>query len=133
MAGIGQKDTKPELQLRRALHRLGLRYRLGGAGLPGRPDILFPKHRVALFVHGCFWHRHEGCRVAAMPKSNVGFWTEKFARNVARDAKVANDLEGLGWRVLIAWECEVTSRKSLHASALRLRDWITGDKAVPTD
>lgn len=106
MSGIRGKNTKPELIVRSALHRVGLRFRLH-AKLPGKPDLVFPKYRTVLFVHGCFWHRHENCRYATTPASNVDFWKEKFAANVRNDAKVKRQLEELGWRVLIVWECQL--------------------------
>ena len=106
MARIRGRDTAPELAVRRIAHRMGLRFRLHRKDLPGRPDLVFPKHRLAVFVHGCFWHRHEGCRHASTPKSRVVFWTEKFAMNVARDSRQEAALKDLGWRVLVIWECE---------------------------
>lgn len=109
MSRIRGKDTGPELALRKVLHRLGLRYRLHGAGLPGKPDLVFPRYKTVIFVHGCFWHRHAGCNIATTPKSNTPFWTTKFEKNVARDARVAATLTKLGWKVLIVWECELTS------------------------
>lgn len=120
MGRIRSQDTKPEIALRRALHRLGLRFRLGGAGLPGRPDIVLPRHRTVVFVHGCFWHRHHDCKVASTPKSNIEFWTTKFARNVERDAEAVRELEGLGWRVFVVWECELSAKSRLGATAAQL-------------
>lgn len=106
MARIRGRDTGPELAVRRIAHRMGLRFRLHRKDLPGRPDLVFPKHRLAVFVHGCFWHRHQGCRHASTPKSRVAFWTEKFAANVVRDARQEAALRALGWRVLVIWQCE---------------------------
>ena len=106
MAGIKGRDTAPERMVRSVAHRMGLRFRLHRKDLPGRPDLVFPKHQSVVFVHGCFWHRHEGCRLAYSPKSRVAFWTEKFAANVARDARQEADLKALGWRPLVIWECE---------------------------
>jgi DNA mismatch endonuclease (patch repair protein) len=111
MSRIRSSDTSPELAIRKALHRLGLRYTLGNNDLPGKPDVVFRRKRLAVFVHGCFWHRHENCKVANMPKSNTAFWQEKFDRNVARDQKVRARLEELGWRVEIVWECELSSKE----------------------
>lgn len=125
MAQIRSRDTKPELLLRRALHGLGLRYRLGGAGLPGRPDLVFPRHRAVLFVHGCFWHRHPGCKVAATPKTNGEFWSAKFERNVERDAVVQAKLTAQDWRVFVAWECEIVAKSRLPNTADRLQKAIT--------
>ena len=106
MAGIRGRDTAPERAVRRIAHRMGLRFRLHRKDLPGRPDLVFPRHRLVVFVHGCFWHRHEGCRYASTSKSRIAFWTEKFAANVARDARQEAALRALGWRVLVIWECE---------------------------
>ncbi|WP_321881423.1 very short patch repair endonuclease [Burkholderia cepacia] len=111
MARIRGKDTFPELTLRKILHRMGLRYRLYNKKLPGKPDMSFPKFRSIIFVHGCFWHHHEGCRIATLPKSNTQFWIEKFEKNVARDAHVKIELEKLGWKVFVVWECELSSVK----------------------
>ena len=107
MARIRGKDTKPELVVRSLLHRAGVRFSLRRKDLPGRPDIVLPKYRAVVFVHGCFWHRHKGCKVATMPKSGKAFWMAKFKGNVARDRRNTRDLERLGWKVLVVWECEV--------------------------
>lgn len=107
MRSVPTRNSVPELLLRRELHRLGLRYRLHVPGLPGRPDIAFPRQQVAVFVHGCFWHRHDGCPRATTPKSNVEFWRAKFDANVARDGRNCRELESLGWLPFIVWECEV--------------------------
>jgi len=119
MSLIRSSDTSPELAIRKALHRLGLRYRLHGKDLPGKPDLVFPRHRVVLFVHGCFWHRHEGCKVATTPKSNTAFWKAKFERNVERDFQARARLEEMGWRVLIAWECDLRP-KAVEVTSLAL-------------
>lgn len=114
MARIRGRDTAPELAVRRIAHRMGLRFRLQRKDLPGRPDLVLPKHRLAVFVHGCFWHRHEGCRFASTPKSRITYWTEKFAANVARDARKEAALKELDWRVLVIWECETTDKASVE-------------------
>lgn len=124
MSRIRGKDTQPELALRKVLHRLGLRYRLHGAGLPGKPDLVFPRHRTAVFVHGCFWHRHDGCKIATTPKSNTLFWQEKFEKNVARDERVATDLQALGWTVLVVWECELAPAKKAQETGERIYKMI---------
>lgn len=113
-------NTSPELALRRELHRLGLRYTLGNKKLPGKPDIVLPRHKAVVFVHGCFWHRHEGCNIATTPKSNTVFWQEKFDRNVARDSRVTAELTQLGWKVFVAWECGVQSAVRSRETASRL-------------
>jgi DNA mismatch endonuclease (patch repair protein) len=107
MAGIRGTHTKPELAVRKALFRAGLRYRLHPRNLPGRPDIALPSRRSVVLVHGCFWHRHPGCRFAYTPKSNVPFWVAKFASNVRRDKATKASLRKAGWRVFTIWECEV--------------------------
>ncbi|MFA6153111.1 very short patch repair endonuclease [Mesorhizobium sp.] len=128
MAQIRSSNTSPELILRRELHRLGLRFTLDNKRLPGKPDLVFPRHRAIVFVHGCFWHRHPGCSIATTPKSNTSFWQEKFDRNVARDDRVAARLDELGWRVIVAWECTVQSRVRARETAERLVRLIrTGD------
>lgn len=109
MSQIRGKDTKPEILLRSLLHRRGFRFRLHAPGLPGKPDIVLPKYRTVIFVHGCFWHRHEGCSNATMPKTRTDFWTEKFRRTVERDQEKQAQLERAGWRVLTVWECELKS------------------------
>ena len=105
MAGIRGKDTHPEIVVRRALHARGFRYRLNVRGLPGTPDLVFPKRRAVVFVHGCYWHRHQGCRYATVPATNTEFWAIKFAENVSRDTRNVRELRAKGWRVAIIWEC----------------------------
>lgn len=113
MARVRSKNTQPEMRVRRAAHALGLRFRLYRRDLPGTPDLVFPKYKVALFVHGCFWHRHEGCPRATMPKTRVDYWQAKFHRNVERDARHAEDLLALGWNPAVIWECETTDPQLL--------------------
>lgn len=112
MASVGQRDTGPEMRLRRALHRLGLRYRLHDRKLPGSPDLVFPRYKSAVFVHGCFWHVHKGCKFATEPSSRKDFWREKFEANQRRDRKNYDSLLASGWRVLVVWECAVKGRKN---------------------
>jgi len=106
MSGIRGKDTKPELTVRSFLHRAGLRFRLQ-AKLPGKPDLVLHRYGTAIFVHGCFWHRHEGCRFATTPANNAEFWREKFAANVQRDARTRRQLEEQNWRVEVVWACQL--------------------------
>lgn len=108
MAGIKGKNTKPELVVRKLVHGMGLRYRLHRKDLPGSPDIVFSRMKKVIFVHGCFWHRHLGCKFAYTPKSNTLFWEDKLEGNVRRDALTLKALDALGWQVLIVWECEVS-------------------------
>ena len=107
MAAIKGKDTKPEMIVRKYLFSRGLRYRVQVRKLPGNPDIVLPKYKTVIFVNGCFWHGHEGCRYFRLPKSNVEFWEEKIKRNVARDFRNEAELKALGWRVVRVWECEI--------------------------
>ena len=107
MSRIRGRNTRPELVLRKALHRDGFRFRLNVKGLPGSPDIVLPKWKTVLFVHGCYWHRHHGCPKATTPSSNVEFWTDKFRQNVERDARNIHDLLEAGWRVGVVWECAI--------------------------
>jgi DNA mismatch endonuclease (patch repair protein) len=113
MAAISSKATEPELIVRRMLFKLGYRFRLHVANLPGKPDIVFMGKQKAIFVHGCFWHRHPGCKYSSSPKTNIGFWTEKFAKNVSRDGKVQADLCSMSWDILIIWQCELKNAQSL--------------------
>lgn len=114
MARIRAKDTSPEIRLRKAAHALGFRFRLHRNGLPGKPDLVFPKLQIAMFVHGCFWHQHRECRRASSPKSRTDYWGPKLARNVERDARNASALESLGWRVVTIWECQTTNFDTLN-------------------
>lgn len=123
MATIRGKDTKPELLLRKAMHSRGFRFRLHDRRLPGSPDLVFPRYRAAVFVHGCFWHRHEGCRFATTPATRPEFWAEKFKANVARDKRHGTALLGAGWRVVIVWECDIKS--SLDRAAGELANWLS--------
>jgi DNA mismatch endonuclease (patch repair protein) len=107
MSGIRGKNTKPELLVRKYLHGCGLRFRLHEKKLPGKPDLVFPKYKVVVFVHGCFWHQHSGCKYASSPKSNNDFWAKKLSENVVRDLRHIEALTELGWRVIVIWECEL--------------------------
>ncbi|QYX48152.1 DNA mismatch endonuclease Vsr [Pseudomonas tussilaginis] len=124
MARIKSAHTRPEVALRKTLHNLGLRYRLNSATLPGKPDLVFPRYKAVVFVHGCFWHRHQNCNIATTPKSNTSFWVAKFSKNVARDERVISLLRSLGWRVFVVWECEVSSLKKAKATGLKLSNLI---------
>lgn len=120
MSRIRGKNTAPELLVRSILHRLGYRFRLHRRDLPGTPDIALPRYRTVVFVHGCFWHRHPGCRYAYTPKSRLDFWQSKFNGNVARDVHHRAALRKLGWRVATVWECELRDPKRLARRLQRL-------------
>lgn len=119
MSGIRGRDTKPEKLVRSYLHRTGLRFRLHTA-LPGKPDLVLPKHRAVVFVHGCFWHRHGGCRYATTPSSNAAFWQDKFDANERRDRRVARELKAGGWRVYVVWACAITESR-IQSLARKIR------------
>ncbi|MGM0743576.1 MAG: very short patch repair endonuclease [Pseudomonadota bacterium] len=123
MAANRRRDTKPEILVRRYLHAQGFRFRLDVRKLPGSPDIVLARHHAAIFVHGCYWHRHEGCRFATIPKSNTEFWQEKFNRNVKRDAWARAGLLEMGWRVAIVWECAL-AKNMLPTNLSCLASWI---------
>lgn len=125
MSAVPQRHTKPEMVVRRMCHALGRRFRLHRRDLPGSPDLVFPKDRKAIFVHGCFWHRH-GCRWTTTPKSNAGFWQKKFDRNVERDREAIADLRSGGWDVLVVWQCQIKDREHLVE---RLASFLTNPQA----
>jgi len=122
MSRIRGKDTTPEKKVRSLLHRLGYRFRLHCDELPGSPDIVLPRFKAVIFVHGCYWHRHEGCKLAYTPKTRVRFWQTKFDDNVARDKRTVTDLRKRGWRVLVVWECQVPNTKRLAHRLIRFLD-----------
>lgn len=119
MAAVKSTNTKPEIAVRRLLHALGYRFRLHRKDLPGRPDIVLPKHRTVVQVHGCFWHQHPGCKHAARPASNLEYWSAKLDRTIERDKKQETELHALGWQVIVVWECEIRDTERLTAQ-LRL-------------
>jgi DNA mismatch endonuclease (patch repair protein) len=119
---IRSKDTKPELALRRALFARGYRYRLHSKRLPGSPDLVFPGRKKAIFVHGCFWHRHEGCKKCRTPKTRLDYWLPKFASNVSRDARDQALLADAGWRALVVWECELDDMERTLKRVVRFLD-----------
>lgn len=114
MAKIHSKNTKPEKIVRSVLFRMGYRFRICPTGLPGKPDIVLKKHKSVIFVHGCFWHGHTGCKNARIPKSNIDFWIGKIQRNKERFIEVENDLRNLGWKILVVWECEIKNKELLQ-------------------
>jgi DNA mismatch endonuclease, patch repair protein len=130
MANIRGKDTKPELLLRKAMHARGFRFRLHDKRLPGSPDLIFPRYGAVVFVHGCFWHRHEGCRFATTPATRPDFWAEKFQANVARDRKYEAVLLAANWRVAIVWECDV--KRFVDNAADSLANWLKTEQSTTT-
>ena len=127
MSRIRGKDTKPELLVRRYLHGLGFRFRLHKKGVPGRPDLWLPKYNAAIFVNGCYWHQHQGCRYAYTPKQNKQFWQEKFESNIARDLENLATLERHGIRVLVIWECQLKSINALEQTLPKISNWVTSN------
>jgi len=127
MAAVRSANTKPEMTVRSAAHRLGFRFRLHKKQLPGTPDLVFPSRRVALFVHGCFWHSHDCTRARKLPETNAGFWHKKIGRNVERDKKVQSELLALGWKPVVIWECQ-TKDSNLPE---RLKVLLSRSEAVP--
>ena len=120
MSRIKGKDTKIEVMVRQYLFHYGFRFRKNDKRYPGKPDVILPKYKTAIFVHGCFWHRHEGCKLATTPKTRTEFWMEKFSKNVANDKKHYEELQKMGWNVIVIWECELennfegTMQKIMH-------------------
>jgi len=115
MSAVRSKNTRPEMLLRKALHAAGLRYRLHVADLPGRPDLVFPKYRAVIFVHGCFWHGHEGCPDFRLPETRREFWRDKIQTNRQRDRNTSDSLQNIGWRYMVVWECQLRSAKAKAA------------------
>jgi DNA mismatch endonuclease, patch repair protein len=128
MAGIGPKNTRPELVIRRGLHALGFRFRLHDRTLPGKPDIVLPRWRAVIQVHGCFWHGHD-CALFRWPGTRVEFWREKISRNVQRDREVEDALDRAGWRVLTVWECALKGKERIGTEAAvgAVADWLRAD------
>ncbi|MDW9573367.1 DNA mismatch endonuclease Vsr [Sinorhizobium meliloti] len=120
MSRVRGKNTTPEMRVRKAAHALGFRFRLHRKDLSGCPDLVFPKLKTVVFVHGCFWHRHPGCRKASIPKSRPEYWDAKFAANVQRDARNQSELERLGWSIAVIWECETKDEAALRSRLLRI-------------
>lgn len=119
MSRIRGRDTRPEMIIRSTLHQLGFRFRLHVKSLPGKPDIAFPKHHKVIFVHGCFWHRHQGCKRCTTPTTNTDYWIPKLAGNAERDKLHKRALAKLGWKVLVVWECEIRDLSKLERKVLR--------------
>lgn len=130
MSGIRGKNTLPELLVRKSIFAEGLRFRLHRKDLPGNPDIVLPRKQVIIFVHGCFWHQHPGCRLAKLPTTNSDFWQKKLKGNSARDRKVAEELNSLGWRVLTIWECVTKDQAVLQVLGRLIFEWIEGKEVM---
>lgn len=128
MSRIRGKDTGPERVVRSLLHKSGFRFRLHRRDLPGRPDLVLPKYRAAIFVHGCFWHAHDGCRYFREPKTNPAFWKEKLSANIARDSKNMKSLAEMGWRVLVVWECAIRDKDDLTSLRAAMIRWLRSRK-----
>ena len=119
MAAIKSKNTKPEIEVRKILHEMGYRFRLHRKDLPGNPDIVLPKYKTAIFVNGCFWHQHEGCKYACLPKTKTDFWKNKLEGNKKRDRLKQSQLNELGWKIINVWECEIKDKNSQICSKLK--------------
>ncbi|WP_072294322.1 very short patch repair endonuclease [Nitrosovibrio sp. Nv17] len=119
MQAVRSQNTRPELLVRQTAHRMGLRFRLGRCDLPGSPDLVFPRYRLAVFVHGCFWHTHTGCSRATTPRTRLDYWLPKFARTVERDARAEEALKRMGWKVLVLWECSLRDVPELERQLAR--------------
>lgn len=128
MSGIKGKNSRPEIMIRRILFAKGYRFRLHRLDLPGKPDIVMQGRKIAIFVHGCFWHAHEGCKYFKMPKTRPEFWTEKLQSNVERDQKSVAKLMDMGWRVLCIWECATRNHATVDSLGENISLWIAGDK-----
>ena len=113
MSAIKSKNTKPEIAVRKVLHSMGYRFRLHGKDLPGSPDIVLPKYKTVIFVHGCFWHRHENCKYASTPKTRQEFWNKKFKKNIERELEIQETIKNIEWRSVVIWECETKNIDNL--------------------
>ena len=121
MSAIKSKNTKPEIEVRKLLHSMGFRFRLHRKDLPGSPDIFLPKFKTVIFVHGCFWHRHENCKYSSTPKTRVQFWEKKFNSNILRDSENQKKIKDIGLRSIIVWECELKNKKELEKKLFDIR------------
>ena len=118
MSAIKSKNTKPEIKVRKILHSMGYRFRLHSKDLPGSPDIVLPKYKTVIFVHGCFWHRHENCKYASNPKTRKEFWNKKFKENIKRDLEIQDKIKNLDWRSVVIWECETKNIENLRGKII---------------
>lgn len=128
MSGIKGKNTKPEIIFRKILHSRGFRFRLHNKDLPGKPDLVLPKYKAVIFIHGCFWHGHEDCKLFRLPKSRIDFWQQKITGNMERDKRRLPVLEEAGWRILIVWECALKGKAELAIGSADLAQiWLAGN------
>lgn len=127
MKAVTGKNTKPEMFVRSLLHKSGFRFSLHKKGLPGSPDLCMPKYKTLIFINGCFWHQHKGCKKAALPKTNVDFWTEKLRKNLQRDHLQYEELEKMGWKVLVIWSCICQQKNSIQILE-KVRKFLTGNE-----
>lgn len=126
MSRIRSKDTKPELIVRSQLHKMGYRFRLHRNDLPGKPDIVLPKYKTVIFVHGCFWHRHKGCKRCTTPSTNTDYWIPKFERRIEKDRSDKKELKKLGWNIIVIWECKVKNTSKLISQLEKISDFQNG-------
>lgn len=130
MAGIQRQNTRPEIIVRQSLHAMGFRFRLHRRDLPGVPDIVLPGRRIAIFVHGCFWHMHSNCQLSKLPETRRDFWQAKLEANTRRDRRAVETLLSMGWRVLTVWECAVRTEEKATKLSEKLRQWIGGGDVI---
>ncbi len=128
MSKIRSRNTKPEIFVRSMLHRMGYRFRLNRKDIFGHPDIVLPKRRIAIFVHGCFWHGHQNCPKSKLPSTNTEFWASKISGNIERDRLVKNTLIELGWRVLVIWQCSMKNKEKQAELSSKIKKWVDGDE-----
>ena len=131
MSAIKSKNTKPEIKVRKVLHSMGYRFRLHSKDLPGSPDIVLPKYKTVIFVHGCFWHRHKNCKYASTPKTRQEFWNKKFTENIKRDSEIQDKIKNLDWRSVVIWECETKTEEILNSKIEAIKSHIENTKAHP--
>lgn len=127
MSNISDRDSRMEISVRKALFSAGLRYRKNVKSLPGKPDVVLPKYKTAIFLHGCFWHGHEGCKASNLPESRTEFWEKKIGENVERDKRTVEELKRNGWKVIIVWQCELNNERKRQDRLARLINEIKGE------
>lgn len=130
MSSVSGRDTKAEVAVRSQLHRMGFRFRKNVRTLAGSPDIVLPRYRAVIFIHGCFWHGHEGCPKSKLPRTREEFWANKLAANIVRDRKNIAELTAIGWRVAVIWECDVKAQQRMSITIASLADWLKGSNGI---